>query len=103
MSEERKLAKKFPTIKQDFEELQKVLKKDPITGNDNLGRDCYKVRMAISGKNAGQSEGARIIIEVKIIYKKVYLLSVYDKGDKSTMLDKEIDECLKKRLEQYNE
>jgi hypothetical protein len=101
MAEAKKLAKKFPTIKQDFEELHRVLKKDPITGNDNLGRDCYKVRMPITDKNCGQSGGARVIIEVKIIDKKVYLLSVYNKGDKSTILEKEIDECLKKRLEQY--
>ena len=95
MNEAKKLVKKYPNIKSDFDELQKQLKKDPITGNDSLGKDCYKVRMAISDKNTGESGGARIIIQVKIIDKKVYVLSVYDKGDKETISDKAIDKILK--------
>lgn len=101
ISEAKKLAKKYPNIKNDFFELQKILRKDPITGNISLGKDCYKVRMAISDKNSGQSGGARIIIEVKIINKKVYILSVYDKGEKGDLFDKELEKILKMRISQF--
>ncbi len=97
----QKLAKKFPLIKGDFLELSKQLKKDPITGNDSLGKDCYKIRMKITGKPKGQSGGARVIVEVKIKDKKVYVLNVYDKGDLGNIFEKELDKCLKKRMEQY--
>ena len=101
IAEAKKLAKKYPNIKNDFFQLQKALRKDPITGNDFLGKDCYKVRMAISDKNSGQSGGARVIIEVKIINRKVYVLSVYDKSEKGNMFDKELERILKKRLLQF--
>jgi hypothetical protein len=93
--------KKYPLIKEDFSLLQKKLRKDPQTGNDYLGKDCYKVRMQISGKPKGQSGGARVIIEVKIVDKKVYVLSVYDKADKSTLFEKELDKIIKNRFDQF--
>lgn len=97
IAEAKKLAKKYPNIRNDFYELQKQLKTDPITGHDALGQDCYKVRMAISDKNQGQSGGARVIIEVKIIDKVVYVLSVYDKSIKENLVDGELKKLLKKR------
>jgi mRNA-degrading endonuclease RelE of RelBE toxin-antitoxin system len=97
----KRLAKKYPLIKEDFNGLQKQLKHDPITGNDFMGRDCYKIRMMITGKSSGQSGGARVIIEVKIIDRKVYVLSVYDKADKADIFDNELQKALKKRLEQF--
>jgi mRNA-degrading endonuclease RelE of RelBE toxin-antitoxin system len=101
MEQAKKLAKKYPLIKEDFKELQNKLKKDPITGNDFMRKNCLKVRMMITGKSKCQSGGARIIIEVKIINKKVYVLSVYDKADKEDIFDKELKKALKKRLEQF--
>jgi mRNA-degrading endonuclease RelE of RelBE toxin-antitoxin system len=97
ISEAKKLAKKYPNIREDFRELQKQLKKDPITGNYSLGQDCYKVRMAISDKNQGESGGARVIIEVKIIAKIVYVLSVFDKSYKENLVDGELKKLLNKR------
>ncbi len=60
-----------------------------------LGKDCYKVRMAISSKNKGKSGGARLITCVKIVDDTIYLLSIYDKSEQETMDDDEIDEVLK--------
>lgn len=96
IKEAKSLKKKYPNIKDDFHELQKQLKKDPITGNDPLGKDCYKVRMTISGKNSGKSGAARVIINVKIIDNEVYVLSVYDKSDKEDIYDKELKKLLDK-------
>jgi mRNA-degrading endonuclease RelE of RelBE toxin-antitoxin system len=96
MSEARKLAKKFPKIKEDLLVLRDQLKVDPITGNESLGQNLYKVRMQMRDKKKGQSGGARIIIQVKIINKIVYVLSIYDKGDLETKTDKELNKLLKK-------
>ena len=54
-----------------------------------------KIRLAISSKNKGKSGAARVISFVKIIDETVYLLSIYDKGEKETLSDKEIKELLK--------
>ncbi|HEY2347482.1 MAG TPA: hypothetical protein VGH64_00640 [Puia sp.] len=52
-AEAEALKKKYPNIKDDFMLLKDQLRKDPITGNDKLGQNCYKIRMSISDKNAG--------------------------------------------------
>jgi hypothetical protein len=53
------------------------------------------VRLAIKSKNKGKSGGGRIITYVKFINKTVYLLSIYNKGDRNKIIDKEIKELLK--------
>jgi len=60
-----------------------------------LGNDVYKIRLAIASKNKGKSGGARVISFVKIINETVYLLSIYNKGEKDTLSDNEIEELLK--------
>lgn len=67
---------------------------DPITGNDAMGQDVYKVRMQITNKNQGQSGGARVIIQVKVVEKVVYVLSVYDKSVAETIVDKALKKLL---------
>lgn len=52
MSEERKLKKSYPNISRDLKELRDRLKDDPITGNDSLGSNCYKVRMELSVRHS---------------------------------------------------
>lgn len=60
----KKLAKKYPSIKQDLIELVEEIIEDPFLG-EPLGRDCYKIRMTISSKNKGKSGGSRVITCVK--------------------------------------
>lgn len=95
LSEAKKLSKKYPSLKQDIVKLSKELSFNPATGTA-LGNNTYKVRMAISSKGKGKSGGARVITFVKIIAETVYLISVYDKSELSTISDKEIKERLKK-------
>jgi mRNA-degrading endonuclease RelE of RelBE toxin-antitoxin system len=52
--EVKKLAKKYRSIANDLEELEKELSKNPTLG-DLLGSNVYKVRMAISSKGKGKS------------------------------------------------
>ena len=90
----KKLAKKFPSLKDDFAKLIKSLEEDPEQGK-TLGNNCYKIRMAITSKGKGKSGGSRVITYVQVLQTTVYLLSIYDKSDKENISDKERKELLK--------
>lgn len=51
--------------------------------------------MAIRSKGKGKSSGSRVISCVKIVAGAVFLLSIYDKSDKESISDKELDSLLK--------
>ncbi|MAE85740.1 MAG: hypothetical protein CMB80_23590 [Flammeovirgaceae bacterium] len=89
----KKLAKKYPSIKQDFASLLKSLQEDPEQGT-LLGKSCYKVRMAISSKGKGKSGGSRVITHLVIDDQTIYLLSIYDKSEKASISDAELKELL---------
>jgi mRNA-degrading endonuclease RelE of RelBE toxin-antitoxin system len=89
----KKLAKKYPSLKTDITALFESLTQNPHQGI-SLGRNCYKIRLAISSKGKGKSGGARLITTVVIDEKTVYLLSIYDKSDKSNLTDKELSDLL---------
>jgi hypothetical protein len=59
-----------------------------------MGKDCYKIRMAITSKGKGKSGGSRVITCVKVINQTAYLLSIYDKSEKENISDKELDALL---------
>lgn len=92
--EAKKLIKKYASLREELDELGRKLSVDPTIGTP-LGNDVYKIRLAIASKNKGKSGGARIISFVKIINETVFLLSIYSKGQKSTISDKEIEDLLK--------
>ena len=91
----KQLAKKHRSLKVDLMQLIENLEKDPTQGDylgvDKTGNELYKVRMAITSKRKGKSGGARVITFVKIIETKVYLASIYDKGEKDSLSNKEIE------------
>jgi mRNA-degrading endonuclease RelE of RelBE toxin-antitoxin system len=89
----KRLIGKYPQLKTDIQSLADLLKENPIQG-ESLGKNCYKVRMKITGKNTGKSGGARIIINVQIIQGAVYLLTIYDKSEKSDLFSGELDKLL---------
>ena len=86
----KRLAKKYPSLKNDLAELIERLANDPEQGTA-LGNNFYKVRLAIASKGKGKSGGARVITYLKIIETTVYLASIYDKSDKSTITEKELE------------
>lgn len=57
----KELSKKYPSIKDDFFSLLKELDVNPRTGTD-LGKGCYKIRLAIKSKGRGKSGGARLLL-----------------------------------------
>lgn len=78
----KRLAKKYPSLKNDLKVLVDILIKNPQTGI-SLGNNFYKIRMAIKSKGRGKSGGARVITFVKIIDEKVFLTSIFDKSEKT--------------------
>ena len=90
----KRLAKKYPSLKDDLSALNKELKEDPMMG-EPLGKDCYKIRVAITSKGQGKSGGARVISFVRVVLNTVYLISIYDKSEEDSITAKEIDNLLK--------
>jgi mRNA-degrading endonuclease RelE of RelBE toxin-antitoxin system len=89
----KRLAKKYPTFKDDFLTLIESLENKPNQGTP-LGKNCYKIRFVIKSKGKGKSGGARLITHIVVSDTIVYLLSIYDKADKVSLSDKEISALL---------
>jgi|SRR5690242_15476805 hypothetical protein len=85
----KRLAKKFPSLKSDLLLLISDLENNPFQGV-SLGKGFYKIRLKISSKGGGKSGGARIISFIKIIDRVVYLASIYDKSERSSISEKEL-------------
>ena len=90
----KRLVKKYASLKKELLLLVQQLKENPETGI-SLGRNCYKIRIAIASKGKGKSGGARVITNFVIADSTVYLLSIYDKSEKENLTDKELAELLK--------
>jgi mRNA-degrading endonuclease RelE of RelBE toxin-antitoxin system len=90
----KRLAKKYPSIKKEFAELIESLELAPEQGIP-IGNNCYKIRIAIASKGKGKSGGARVITNLFIKNKIVFLLAIYDKSEKENILDSELAELIK--------
>jgi mRNA-degrading endonuclease RelE of RelBE toxin-antitoxin system len=85
----KKLAKKHRSLKTDLFPIIQELAENPKLGTP-LGKNCYKIRFAISSKGKGKSGGARLITYVRILNETVFLLDMYDKSNQETISDKEL-------------
>ena len=83
------LVKKYPSLKNEIEDLIESLENNPIQG-DPLANSCYKIRLAIASKGKGKRGGARIITHLQVIEENVYLLAIYDKSYMDTIMDRDI-------------
>lgn len=95
--EAKKLIKKYFSLGKEIAFVIKNLEANPTQGTP-IGKDCYKIRLAISSKGKGKSGGARIITAVFSIQEKVILLSIYDKANKENISDKELTTLLKENI-----
>ncbi len=89
----KKLFKKHRSLAKDLIALRELLLDDPTQGAP-LGKDCYKIRVAISSKGKGKRGGGRVITCVKIVQETIYLLTIYDKADQDTVSDAQLDTML---------
>ena len=90
----KKLIKKYPSLKIELLELVKELKSNPSQGIP-LGKNCFKIRIAISAKGKGKSGGGRIITNIVVTGNTVFLLTIYDKSEQENITDKELETLLK--------
>ncbi len=87
----KRLARKHKTLEQDLKALEKDLTLNPEQGK-SLGANLYKIRLAVESKGKGKSGGFRIItylIKKAANEKEIYLLTIYDKSEESS-IDKKL-------------
>lgn len=89
----RKLSKKHKSLVTDLVAFRDQLRSDPTQGV-SLGKDCYKIRLAISSEGKGKRGGGRVITCVRIVQETVYLLAIYDKAEWDSVSDNELDDML---------
>ena len=85
--EAKRLAKKYPSFKQDYKDFLVSIKNNPLQG-DEITKNIRKIRMAIKAKGKGKSGGAMVItfnILTDIENGQVVFLLLYDKEDASTV------------------
>lgn len=90
----KRLIKKYASLKTELMELVQELKENPKQGTA-IGKNCFKIRIAIASKGKGKSGGARVITNFMVADTAVYLLSIYDKSEQGNLINKELDELLK--------
>lgn len=90
----KRLAKKHPSIKNEYASLIDDIMKDPKTGTF-ISNNCYKIRMGIAFKGKGKRGGARAITYLYVQTETVYLLTIYDKSEKEDLKPNELLEMIK--------
>ncbi len=86
----KRLVKKFPSLKSEFTRLIADISEKPETGTF-IGNICFKIRLAIVSKSKGKRGGARWL---PTLSERVYLLTVYDKGEKADLKSNELKEMV---------
>lgn len=89
--EAKRLLKKYPSLKFELIELQRLLIGNPSLGTP-LGKNFYKIRLAIKSKGTGKSGGARVItyLIIKPSTERIYLTTIYDKAERASITNKEL-------------
>ena len=93
----KKLAKHYPSFKQDLLQLLDSLQENPYQGVE-LGGGIRKIRMTISSKGRGKAGGARVItMNVNIDVEKmiIALLYIYDKAEIANVSDAFLQQIIK--------
>lgn len=94
------LAKKFRTLVVELNQLIDELERNPTQGK-SLGSGLYKIRLSSQSKGGGKSGGFRVItyyVETKNDVETVYLVSIYDKSEFSTVSKTELLKLIENSL-----
>ena len=94
----KRLAKRYPSIKDDYRNFLDSLRESPLQG-ESLGKHLRKVRFPIASKAKGKSGGARVITHTMLIESDgadITLVTIYDKSDQASITDKELKQLIKK-------
>jgi mRNA-degrading endonuclease RelE of RelBE toxin-antitoxin system len=90
----KRLVKKYRSLKSEFSEMLSLLQDNPNLGVP-LGNNTFKIRLAVKSKGKGKSGGMRVITYTATA-DLIVLLSIYNKGEQSSIQDTEIMELIKK-------
>lgn len=85
----KRMAKKYKSLSVDLAFLVDELAENATIGTP-IGKECYKIRLAVASKGKGKRGGIRLITYVRVIKNKVYLLDIYDKSEQATITDSEL-------------
>jgi hypothetical protein len=85
----KRLTKKYKSLSNDLAPIVEKLEQGSMAGTP-IGKNCYKIRIAISSKSKGKSGGARMITYVRIHRSTVFLMDIYDKSEQANISDKEL-------------
>jgi len=56
-----------------------------------IKENCFKIRLAIKSKGKGKSGGGRVVTTIFKDGEIIYLLAIYDKSEKASISDKELE------------
>ena len=87
--EAKHLLKKYASLKKELVELNAQLEVNPEMGTA-LGKNSFKIRLAISSKGKGKSGGARIITYLYRKGNSLFLLSIFDKSEQENISDEKL-------------
>ena len=91
----KRLAKKYHSLIDDISQIIDQLDENPTLGIA-IGKDCYKVRVAVASKGSGKSGGARLITYVLIVRKTIFLMDIYDKSEQANISKQELENLINK-------
>ena len=89
----KRLTKKYQSLKMELFELTKELESNPFIGIP-LGNNCYKIKLAIKSKSKGKSGGVRIISYSVNQDNDLYLLTIYDKSEISSISKNDLSDLI---------
>lgn len=95
--EVKRFLKHYTSFKVDLKALNDELNANPELGVP-LGKGLRKVRMNIRSKGKGKRGGARVItftVILSVEETEINLLYIYDKSERSSMTEKELNDLLK--------
>jgi len=90
----KRLTKKFPSLKSEYASLLDSLGANPKIGT-SIGNNCYKIRLTIASKGKGKRGGGRVISYLYLQKEAIYLLTIYDKSEKTGISEGELVEMVK--------
>jgi mRNA-degrading endonuclease RelE of RelBE toxin-antitoxin system len=97
------LAKKYHTLKQSVDDLQKALIKNPELGV-SYGNGMFKVRLDDESKGTGKSGGFRVLyyhLEKTTDGTTMLLINIYDKSEIGTIKKKDAIKQLNDIVKEY--
>jgi len=94
----KKLTKKFPSLKVEVAELQTQLFENPFLGTP-IGKNSFKIRLAVKSKGKGKSGGMRVItyIQIDVLVddlSNIFMLSIFDKSEMQNISDEELQRLI---------